>query len=146
MRPKSKTGKPICIGCSVLALERRGDLVGAFDAYRKFGELPLFQQKGIPSKDDPLHLIPAQVWFRGRMAAMFSKREEQECGEPNKTSLEEKIWKDWLQVAKDNDLNKIRGFVSMFDATFKVGQEGPLATWPIISSTGAISKHSSKPR
>lgn len=98
-------------------LEEEQDLVGAFDAYRKFGSLPLFQKEGIPAKDDPLRKIPAQVWFRGRLSAMFKNAKPEQ-----KKPLLDKIEQDWLAVAKAPNLDEIRSFVAMFDAKFKVGQ------------------------
>lgn len=98
-------------------LEEENDLVGAFDAYRKFGSLPLYQKEGIPAKDDPLRKIPAQVWFRGRLAAMFAKAKPEQ-----KKPLLDKIEQDWQAVNKAPNLDEIRSFVAMFDAKFKVGQ------------------------
>jgi outer membrane protein assembly factor BamB len=103
-------------------LELMDDVGGAFDAYSKFAFLPLYQTQGVPAKDDPLRKIPAQVWFRGRMAALWEKAVEIK----KIHALEEKIDQQWAAINKSKDLNKVRGFVAMFDTTFPVGREARL--------------------
>ena len=68
--------------------ESQGNLVAAFAAYRQFGSLPLFQQEGVPSLEDPLYKIPTTVWLRGRIGSMFAQAKNQV---DQKAALEKQI-------------------------------------------------------
>lgn len=101
--------------------EEEGNLVAAFKAYREFGSLPLYQKEGVPALDDPLRRIPAQVWLRARVSAMFARASAQQ-----RKPLEEEVQKEWQVVRDSNQINAIRAFVNMFDVPFPVGQAARL--------------------
>jgi hypothetical protein len=119
-------------------LEEDGDLVGAFVAYRKFGSLPVFQKDGIPAKDDPLRKVPAQVWFRGRLSAMFEKAKGKGF---QMKPLEDKIREEWQAVSNDRNVDAIRSFVAMFDPNFEVGQQARLQLANTIIDRGAANEY-----
>jgi outer membrane protein assembly factor BamB len=102
--------------------EGQGDLVRAYQAYREFSGLRLYQQGGVPTLDDPLRKIPMQVWLRARMSSMFAAAKNEEQKKP----LEKKIEEEWAKVRDSGQVDAIRGFVAMFDSPFKVGREARL--------------------
>ncbi|MCI0462193.1 MAG: hypothetical protein L0Z62_35015 [Gemmataceae bacterium] len=102
-------------------LESERDLVGAFAAYREFGSLPLFREKGVPSIEDPAQKVPAHAWLRGRVMSMLSRATKEE-----RLPLEAKIGEEWRVVEAKNDIEAIRSFVGMFDVPFQVGREARL--------------------
>jgi outer membrane protein assembly factor BamB len=102
--------------------EEQGNLVEAFLAYKEYGASPLFKEDGIPALEDPLHKVPASLWLRGRVTAMFGKATPAQRG-----ALEQKIAEEWQAVKKKNDVEAIRQFAGMFDVPFAVGREARLA-------------------
>jgi outer membrane protein assembly factor BamB/tetratricopeptide (TPR) repeat protein len=108
-------------------LESEGDLVEAFQAYRKFGSLPLFRTEGIPSTEDPGQKIPSNVWLRGRVMTMLAKATPEQ-----RRPLEAKIAEEWKAVEARNDIEAIRSFVGMFDVPFAVGREARLRLADLI--------------
>ncbi len=108
-------------------LESQGELVEAFQAYRKFGSLPLFRTEGIPSTEDPAQKIPSNVWLRGRVMSMLAKATPEQ-----RRPLEAKIAEEWKAVDAKNDIEAIRSFVGMFDVPFAVGREARLRLADLI--------------
>ena len=102
--------------------EAQGDLIEAFTMYRQFGSLPIHNEtKGVASLDDPSHVVPVDVWLRGRISAMFAKATPQQ-----RAPLDRKIAEEWKAVESKKDANALRAFVGMFDVAFEVGREARL--------------------
>jgi outer membrane protein assembly factor BamB len=101
--------------------EAQGNLVMAYQAYREFSALRLYQQNDVPAVDDPQRKIPMKVWLRARIAGMFARAKT-----ADRKPLEDKIAEEWHKVRDSKQIDAIRGFVAMFDAPFKVGREARL--------------------
>jgi outer membrane protein assembly factor BamB len=101
--------------------EHEGALVEALEAFKEYGNSPLFLGKGIPSLEDPLHKVPAAGWFRGRISAMFSR-----ANPAQRAALDKKIAQEWAKLRAGNDLEAVRRFAAMFDVPLAVGREARL--------------------
>ena len=102
--------------------EAQGNLIEAFDMYRQFGALPIHNEtRGVASLDDPSHVVPVDVWLRGRISAMFARATPQQ-----RAPLDRKIAEEWKAVESKKDVNALRAFVGMFDVAFEVGREARL--------------------
>jgi outer membrane protein assembly factor BamB/tetratricopeptide (TPR) repeat protein len=102
--------------------EAQGNLIEAFHMYRKFGSLPIHNEtRGVASLDDPSHVVPVNVWLRGRISAMFAKATPQQ-----KIPLDRTIVEEWKAVEAKKDPDALRSFVGMFDVAFEVGREARL--------------------
>ena len=102
--------------------EAQGNLIEAFDMYRLFGSLPIHNEtRGVASLDDPSHVVPVDVWLRGRISAMFARATPQQ-----RAPLDRKIAEEWKAVESKKDVNALRAFVGMFDVAFDVGREARL--------------------
>ncbi len=100
--------------------ETTGNLVEAFQNYRKFGSLP-YVREGVASPDDPTQKVPINVWLRGRISTMMLNAPA-EKREP----LETRIADEWKEVKGKKDLDAVRSFVDMFDVPVPVGRQARL--------------------
>ena len=102
--------------------EAQGNLIEAFKMYREFGSLPIHHQTGgVASLDDPSHVVPVNVWLRGRISAMFARATPQQ-----RAPLDREIAQQWKAVEAKKDPDALRAFVGMFDVAFDVGREARL--------------------
>ena len=102
--------------------EAQGNLIEAFHMYRQFGSLQIHNEtRGVASLDDPSHVVPVDVWLRGRISAMFARATPQQ-----REPLDRKIAEDWKAVQAQKDVDALRAFVGMFDVAFDVGREARL--------------------
>jgi outer membrane protein assembly factor BamB len=104
--------------------ELEGKLLDAYQAYVDFAALPANRDK-ITSLEDGSLKARADVWVRGRIAAMIASADK-----AKRRPLEEKIAKEWKAIQDNNkseiDVDAIRRFVNTFDVPFKVGREARL--------------------
>ena len=97
--------------------ESVGNLVEAFQMFRKFGSLKINREQGVSSPEDPMHKVPTNVWLRGRIASMMANATKAE----QKIPLENTIAEEWKLVKAKKDLDAIRSFVDMFDVPVRRG-------------------------
>jgi outer membrane protein assembly factor BamB len=100
--------------------ENQGNLLDAYKAYMAFAALPSNRDK-INNLDDSYLKTRADVWVRGRIAAMMAN-----AAKSKREPLEEEIAKQWQGIESKNDLEAIRRFVNTFDVPFKVGRQARL--------------------
>jgi outer membrane protein assembly factor BamB len=111
--------------------QQEGDLVSAFVAFKEYGASPKFKDKGIPDLDDPAHTVPANLWLRARIGAMFES-----ASPAQRRGLEAKIAEQWKAVQQTKDVKAIRDFAGMFDVPFAVGRQARLELADSILSAG----------
>lgn len=100
--------------------EGQGKLVEAFDNYIQFGTLT-GNKELVSVIDQPATFAAPHVWVRGRINHMLDK-----ATEAQRKPLEEKAARDWEEVKKAGDLEKLRGFVRVFGTRFAAGNEARL--------------------
>jgi hypothetical protein len=98
--------------------EGQGRLGEAFDHYLSLAHLGEGKSL-LDMPDEPNVRMRPDVWARGRIEGMIRK-----AGDPAaRKSLEERVNKEWQEVKKANDLNRLRDFVSVFGPYFSTGAE-----------------------
>lgn len=97
--------------------EAQGKLVEAFDRYQEYAAAAPAEEL-IPGIDEPSVQSSADVWARGRIAAMVANATEE-----NRKPLEAMIGQKWAKVQAKGDLEEVRHFVRMFGSYSVVGQE-----------------------
>jgi outer membrane protein assembly factor BamB len=100
--------------------EGQGKLVEAFENYLNFGSLT-GNKELISVIDQPNTMARPDVWARGRINHMLAKATPEQ-----RKPLEEKALKEWEDVKKSGDVEKIRSFVRVFGTAFAAGNEARL--------------------
>lgn len=100
--------------------ESQGKLVEAFENYLAFGSYT-GNKELISVIDQPNTMARPDVWAKGRINHMLAKATPEQ-----RKPLEDKAMKDWEDVKKSGDLEKIRGFVGVFGTAFAAGNEARL--------------------
>lgn len=100
--------------------EGQGKLVEAFENYLAFGSLT-GNKELISVIDQPNTMARPDVWARGRINHMLAKATPEQ-----RKPLEEKAMKEWEDVKKAGDLEKIRSFVRVFGTAFAAGNDARL--------------------
>ena len=99
--------------------EAQGDLIEAFQMYKDFGAVPILRELGgVASADDPAVKVPVNIWLRGRISGMLAGANVEQ-----RARLDAKIAEEWRAVEAKKDVEAVRSFVSMFDASGRVGCE-----------------------
>jgi len=100
--------------------ESQGKLVEAFENYMSFGTLA--GNKDLVSViDQPNTYASPPVWVRGRIGHMFDKATPEQ-----RKPLEEKAARQWAEIKKADELERIRAFVDVFGNRFAAGNEARL--------------------
>ena len=99
--------------------EGQGRLGEAFDHYLSLAHLG--EGKALlDMPDEPNVRMRPDVWARGRIEGMIRKATDPAA----RKSLEDRVGKEWEAVKKaDNDLNRLRDFVSVFGPYFSTGAD-----------------------
>ncbi len=100
--------------------EGQGKLVEAFDNYMNFGRLTENREL-ISVIDQPNTMARPDVWARGRINHMLAKATPEQ-----RKPLEERAMKEWEDLKKSGDVEKIRSFVRVFGTAFAAGNEARL--------------------
>jgi outer membrane protein assembly factor BamB len=100
--------------------EGQGRLVEAFQAYEDFGLLT-GNRELVQSIEEPSTLSRPDVWARGRITALVNKADPQK-----RKPLENLIRQKFERLKAGNDLEGLKGFVSVFGETAGVGREARL--------------------
>jgi hypothetical protein len=100
--------------------EDQGRLVDAFQAYEDFGLLT-GNRELVRVLDEPSTSSRPDVWARGRIAALVNKADPEK-----RKPLEDLIRQKFERLRAGNDLDTLRGFVSVFGETASVGRQARL--------------------
>ncbi|MFO0969658.1 MAG: PQQ-binding-like beta-propeller repeat protein [Gemmataceae bacterium] len=112
--------------------ETLGELIDAYDNYKRFGALPIHKETGgVAGLDDPSHKVPIDIWLRARIGDMMAKATPEQ-----REPLNRKIADEWKIVEAKKDVGEIRYFVSMFDVPFNVGRDARLRLAESIIAKG----------
>jgi outer membrane protein assembly factor BamB len=100
--------------------EDQGNLVEAFERYQAFGALASGQDL-LSVLDEPSVKAAPDVWSQGRIAAMVAKATPEQ-----REPLEQRIRERWAKLQQSDNIEELRGFVSVFGSLFTVGREARL--------------------
>lgn len=100
--------------------EGQGKLLEAFDNYLAFGSLT-GNKELVSVIDQPNTYARPDVWAQGRINHMIEKATEEQ-----RKPLLEKSRKEWEEVKKSGDLERLRSFVRIFGTSFEAGNEARL--------------------
>jgi outer membrane protein assembly factor BamB len=100
--------------------EGQGKLVEAFENYMDFGRLA-GNKELVSVIDQPATYARPDVWARGRINHMLDKATPEQ-----RKPLEDRAAREWQDVKKAGDLEKLRNFVRVFGTRFASGNEARL--------------------
>ncbi len=118
-RNEARRRRTTFLGLIARGKETQGKLVEAFEKYEQFYSLA-GKEELLSSVTEPAVRTTAEVWAKGRIAAMLSSG-----GEPRKL-LEDRIAERWKQIQNNKSLDDLHRFVALCGSLCRAGKEARL--------------------